>query len=192
MAEKEYLKNISISKLIPYEKNPRRNDIAVESLVKEITAVGNNDPIEVDENFVILCGHTRLKALKKMGINRTDIIQITGMDEEQKKRYRVTNNKTGELAEWDYEILEEDFQAEELEEMGFLREDEGLTDSFNLSSGDKAPFQQMTFHLADEQAEYIKNVLTEIKKTDEYKYIETFGNENGNGNALYLLATKWV
>ena len=116
---KELVKDFSINKIIPYEKNPRRNDHAVDVLIKEIKAVGNNDPIEVNEDFVILAGHTRLKALKKMGCLTTDILIISGLTEDQQKRYRVTSNKTGEIAEWDFEILEEDFEPEEMIDMGF-------------------------------------------------------------------------
>ena len=50
----------------------------------------------------------------------------------------------------------------------------------------------MTFTLADEQAEQIKNAIADIKKTDEYKYAETMGNENSNGNALYLIVMQWA
>ena len=63
---------------------------------------------------------------------------------------------------------------------------------FDLPEGDKAPFQQMTFTLADEQAEQIKNAINDIKQTDEYKYAETMGNENSNGNALYLIIMQWA
>ena len=62
---------------------------------------------------------------------------------------------------------------------------------FELPEGDKAPFQQMTFTLADEQAEQIKNAIADIKQTEEYKYAETMGNENSNGNALYLIIMQW-
>jgi hypothetical protein len=67
---------------------------------------------------------------------------------------------------------------------------EDLGTEFSLPDGDKAPFQQMTFTLADDQANVIKNAIDEIKKTEEYKYCETFGNENSNGNALYLLISN--
>ena len=63
---------------------------------------------------------------------------------------------------------------------------------FELPEGDKAPFQQMTFTLADEQAEQVKNAIADIKQTDEYKYCETLGNENSNGNALYLIIMQWA
>ena len=72
----------------------------------------------------------------------------------------------------------------------------GLSDEFGedfqLKDGDKEPFQQMTFTLADEQAEQIKNALSDIKQTEEYKYAETMGNENSNGNALYLIVMQWA
>lgn len=67
-----------------------------------------------------------------------------------------------------------------------------LTDNFSLKSGDKDPFQQMTFTLADEQAVIIQNAISDIKGADEYKYAETMGNENSNGNALYLIVSTWA
>jgi hypothetical protein len=67
-----------------------------------------------------------------------------------------------------------------------------MTDEFTLPDGDKAPFQQMTFTLADEQAMQIQNAIADIKGTEEYKYAETMGNENSNGNALYLIVMQWA
>jgi len=66
------------------------------------------------------------------------------------------------------------------------------SDEFSLPDGDKEPFQQMTFTLADEQADQIKNAIADIKLTEEYKYCETMGNENSNGNALYLIIMQWA
>lgn len=116
---KEYIKDIPVSKLKPYERNPRKNKHAVEVLAKSIKRVGNNDPIEVNEDYVILCGHTRKQALEKLNIKTTDIVMIKGLTEDQQNEYRITNNKTGEIAEWDFEVLEEDFSVEELVEFGF-------------------------------------------------------------------------
>ena len=63
---------------------------------------------------------------------------------------------------------------------------------YSLPEGDREPFQQMTFTLADEQATVIKNAISDMQKTDEFKYAETFGNENSNGNALYLIVAAWA
>lgn len=116
---KEYIKDFPVSKLKPYERNPRKNKHAVDVLAKSISRVGNNDPIEVNEDYVILCGHTRKQALDKLNIKTTDIVMIKGLTEEQQNEYRITNNKTGEIAEWDFEVLEEDFSVEELVGFGF-------------------------------------------------------------------------
>ncbi len=75
---------------------------------------------------------------------------------------------------------------------GFDLSADGLGTDFTLPDGDKAPFQQMTFTLADEQATVIKNAIDDIRATDEYKYAETMGNENSNGNALYLIVAEWA
>lgn len=102
---------------------------------------------------------------------------------------------------WDSDLLSSwDFDISDLEEMavpGWVYGQEKIGadefgEDFALPSGDKAPFQQMTFTLADEQAEQIKNAISDIKQTEEYKYVETLGNENTNGNALYLIIMQWV
>jgi hypothetical protein len=67
-----------------------------------------------------------------------------------------------------------------------------LTTDFKLNEGAKNPFGQMTFILADDQSTLIKNAIDEIKESDEYKYMETFGNVNANGNALYLIVSKFI
>lgn len=110
-----------IEDLIPYENNPRINDDAVADVVESIKQTGNLDPIEVDENGVILSGHTRLKALKKLGYEETEIVVYKGLTEEQKKKYRLLANKTGEKAGWDIEKLDE-----ELDGLDFLGYDFGF------------------------------------------------------------------
>ena len=101
------------------------------------------------------------------------------------------------FGEWDWDSLANEWDIDKLEEWGLdlpgfdLNADE-LGTEFSLADGDKAPFQQMTFTLADEQAEQIKNAIDDIKQTEEYKYVETMGNENTNGNALYLIIMQWA
>jgi hypothetical protein len=72
-----------------------------------------------------------------------------------------------------------------------VKDNNELNTDFSLPIGDKPQFQQMTFTIADEQAEQIKNAIVDIKKSEEYKYCETMGNENSNGNALYLIIIQW-
>jgi hypothetical protein len=114
------LDNVKTSSLIPYERNARKNDNAVSEVAKSIQRTGYRTPIIVDENMVVLAGHTRLKAIKKLGWTEIPfIIQYTDLDEKQKQEYRIRDNKTGELAEWDFDILEADFSSDELLDFGF-------------------------------------------------------------------------
>lgn len=103
-----------LSEIFPYEKNPRKNDKAVKDTAESIKQCGYCNPIIVDENMVILAGHTRLKALKKLGWKECDVIIRAGLSEEQKKKYRIYDNKTAEFAEWDTDLL-----AAEMEGLDF-------------------------------------------------------------------------
>ena len=102
---KEYI-TLSIEDIIPYENNPRINDDAVAGVVESIKQCGELDPIEVDENNVILSGHTRLLAYKELEYKQVSVLKITGLTEPQKRKYRLLTNKTGEVAGWDFDKLE--------------------------------------------------------------------------------------
>lgn len=155
-------------------------------------------PIIIDENNVILGGNMRFNALKHLGYKELPaewVKQASELTEEQKQEFIVKDNVG--FGEWDWDILANEWDTEKLEEWGldlpgFDLDSDKLGQNFTLPDGDKAPFQQMTFTLADEQAEQIKNAIADIKQTDEYKYVETMGNENSNGNALYLIVTQWA
>ncbi len=122
MIEKSFEK-LSLFELIPYENNPRINDKAVDDVIQSIMQCENLDPIEIDEDNIILAGHTRLKALQKMGYEETDVIRYTGLTDEQKRKYRLLSNKTSEKAEWDFAKLEE-----ELSDLDFGDFDFGFDD----------------------------------------------------------------
>lgn len=89
----------------PYDRNPRRNDNAVDAVAESIKQCSYIAPIIVDEDGVILAGHTRYKALKKLGYTECEIIVKAGLTDEQKRKYRILDNKTNELAEWDIDFL---------------------------------------------------------------------------------------
>ena len=104
MVKREYI-NIKVSDIVPYENNPRVNAEAVNDVKESIRQCENLDPIEIDEKNVILSGHTRLIALKELGIESTDVVRYNGLTASQKKKYRLLANKTGEKARWDFEKL---------------------------------------------------------------------------------------
>lgn len=102
------LKKIKLSEIKPYERNARKNDEAVEYVIKSIKQCEYIAPIILDENNVILAGHTRWKALKKLGYKEAECVIKEGLTEEQKKKYRLLDNKTSEFAEWDFDLLEDE------------------------------------------------------------------------------------
>ena len=108
------LKKIKIEDIKPYERNPRFNDDAVDAVMKSIEQCEYIAPIVLDENNVILAGHTRYKALKKLGYKEAECVIKEGLTEEQKKKYRLLDNKTNELADWDMDLL-----AQELDGLDF-------------------------------------------------------------------------
>ena len=184
---------VPISKVRANPNNPRIiKDDKFQKLVKsiqEFPQMLDIRPIVVNEDMIVLGGNMRLKACLEAGIKEVAIIKATDLTEEQQKEFIIKDNVG--FGEWDWNDLANNWDSDKLEEWGLdipgFENVEDLGESFSLPDGDKAPFQQMTFTLADQQAEVIKNAIEEIKKSEEYKYAETFGNENSNGNALYLL-----
>lgn len=101
--------------VIPYKNNPRHNDQAVDSVAESIRQFGFQQPIVVDTDGVIIVGHTRLKAAKKLGLKTVPVIVAENLSEEKAKAYRLADNKTGELAGWNFELL--GIELEELKEL---------------------------------------------------------------------------
>ena len=112
---------LKITEIKPYDKNPRKNDGAVDAVAESIKQCGYCAPIVIDEDNVILAGHTRLKALKKLKYKECECVRKVGMTEEQKRKYRLLDNKTNELADWDIDLLKG-----ELDGLDFLDFDFGF------------------------------------------------------------------
>jgi hypothetical protein len=106
---------LKLSEIIPYKSNPRIiSEIAIKKVIDSIELNGYLDPIEIDENNIILSGHTRFEALKRIGVDKADCIRHNGMDSIQKQSYRIAANKTAEYSEWDEDKLSNElFELEE-------------------------------------------------------------------------------
>ena len=104
----------------PYENNPRRNDNAVEAVAESIRQCSYVQPIIVDEKHVILAGHTRYKALQLLGYEACECIIVEGLTEEQKRKFRYLDNKTGEAATWNVAKLEEELADLDLGDLDFF------------------------------------------------------------------------
>jgi len=196
-------KKTPISQIKPNPNNPRliRDDkfTKLKKSIQEFPQMLEKRPLvcftDTDGKLVVLGGNMRLKAAQEIGLKELPVLLADDWTEEQKAEFLIKDNVG--FGEWAWDELANEWDAEQLEEWGLdipgfdLNADE-LGEEFNLPDGDKEPFQQMTFTLADKQAEQIKNAISAIKETDEYKYAETMGNENSNGNALYLIVMQWV
>lgn len=158
--------------------------------LREVIAYDNNGEL------VVICGNMRLRALKDLGVKEVPVkVLPTDTPIEKLKAYTIKDNVP--FGEHDWSDLANEWDAELLADWGvdiggFDVNPDDMGDDFSLPDGDKAPFQQMTFTLADEQATVIKNAIEDIKGTEDYKYAETMGNENSNGNALYLIVAAWA
>lgn len=192
------MNKISPHKIKLNKNNPRFiKDEKFQQLVKSIKdfpEMLEKRPIVVDEDNTVLGGNMRLRAVREVGLKEVPYIKAEGWTEEQKRQFIIKDNVG--YGSWNWDELFNEWDAEELTDWGLelpgdvFGEEEG-TDKFSLPEGDREPFQQKTFTFADEQAQIIENAISEMKKTEEYKYAETYGNENSNGNALYLIAVEW-
>lgn len=98
----------NVNELVPYENNPRHNDDAVEYVANSIEQFGFKVPIIIDKDNVIVAGHTRLKAAKKLGMEYVPCILADDLSDEQVRAFRLADNKVGELAGWDFTKRDEE------------------------------------------------------------------------------------
>ena len=183
-----------IKDLKPAAYNPRQiSTKQYNDLKASIKKFGLVAPIIVNKDMTVIGGHQRLKICKELKHIEIDCVVLDLSKEEERELNIRLNKNTGEF---DMDILANEFDIDQLIDWGFKHIDIGLNidkldDAFTLDDSDKKPFQQITFTLSDKQAELIRSKIKEIKETEEYNYVETFGNENSNGNALYLLVSQW-
>ena len=189
---------IETNNLKIHPSNPRaiRNE-KLEKLKKSITEdpeLMNTRPLLVNQQMEVFAGNQRLRACIALGWKEVPCV-VVNWDEAKQLRAMIKDNVSA--GEWDWDMLANEWDATELEQWGLdvwtpEIDPNQLGEQFSLADGDKPPFQSLTFTLADEQAEFIKNALADAKALEEFKYIETMGNDNSNGNALYFLVSQWV
>jgi hypothetical protein len=193
--------NIQVVKIKDIKNNPNNPRIIKDDKFKKLVASIREfpkmleiRPIVVNDDMIVLGGNMRLKAIKELGLTEAPVIKISDLTDEQQRQFIIKDNAG--FGEWDWNMLANEWDVEDLDKWGLdlplILNPEQFGDEFKLPEGDKAPFQQMTFTLADEQAIQIQNAIADIKISNEYKYMETMGNENSNGNALYLIIMQWA
>lgn len=122
--------NLGLEEIKPYEKNPRNNDNAVDAVAASIREFGFKVPIIIDKDNIIVAGHTRYKAAKKLGLKTVPCIKADDLTDEQVKAFRLADNKVAEQADWDFELLNEELETitMDMDQFGFdLPEDDEET-----------------------------------------------------------------
>lgn len=190
------VRNFRLADLKPYEKNPRKNDNAVDAVANSIKQFGFKVPLVVDTNNVIVCGHTRYKAAKSLGLESVPCVVADDLTAEQVKAFRLIDNKTSELASWDFEKLGEELNSLSSELVGAFElalppQDDPLHDE--IPSHPPTPktageFESTTFFFTAEQKQAVETALAAV--AGEIK--ETFGNKNKKGNALFEVVRQWA
>lgn len=160
-------KTVKLSDIKPYPNNPRDNDDAVAVVAESIKQCGYIAPIIVDEDMVVLAGHTRLRALKKLGYKEVEIKVVDGLTDEQKKKYRLLDNKTNEFAEWDIDKLTEELEGLDFEgfDFGFDIEEDDAPAYDDFKEGSlKEKYICPPFSVIDSSAGYWMDRKNEWKK----------------------------
>lgn len=133
----------TLDEIVPYQNNPRRNKRAIAKVADSIKRYGFLKPIELNEDGVIINGHTRLEAAKKLGLTEVPCIVVDGLTPEQQNAYRLADNKTQELAEWDGEKLT--FELANIEDdmlaFGFVKPATGGIFQDNVPMKPSVPFE---------------------------------------------------
>ena len=187
--------------LIPYVNNARtHSDEQITQIAASIKEFGFASPILTDGENGIIAGHGRLMAAKKMGMEEVPTIELSHLTKTQKKAYILADNRLALNSGWDNDLLalelgELSDDGFDLDLLGFDANELGI-DGFEadevempeLRSGDREPFQQMTFMLHDEQVEQIKQACDIAKKMGAFDS----ENENSNGNALARVCETYV
>lgn len=182
----------------------KHNDKNISLIRKSVDECGIGRSVVIDKNNEIIAGNglisavsknTPIKVIETTG-DELVVVKRTDLDtnDEKRKKLAVLDNSTTDNSEFDIGLLQEDFSAPELEDLGVdvIGMDDAEADMPELASGDKEPFCQMTFTLADEQAEQVKEAIAKVKQSENYKHIDTMGNDNSNGNALFCIITEWL
>jgi len=185
---------MEVSRLRPWEDNPRLNDGAVDAVARSIESFGFNVPILCDQSGVIIAGHTRWKAAQKMGLNTIPVI-VLEITETQRRAFAIADNKTTEIADWDFpklqEILKELGKEEvDLPSLGYSRAE---LEALLIPQED---FDWAAFDLKTDRATEARIVLFPVKISFEMKQalgeaVAQYAKEHGlRGKNVPIVAGK--
>jgi len=190
------IEQINLSEIKPYEFNPRKNEKAIEKVAASLSEFGWKQPIVVDEQNVVLAGHTRLAAAISLNYEVAPVVVADGLTDAQKAAYRIADNKTAEYSEWDKDLLQKEFARlieldADLTSTSFSLEDiAGFSEDF-LEWDDDDEFENEESETSEENllgelnSAHVKMVLIYLNTETEpvfremaEKLQERFGTEN--------------
>lgn len=189
------IKTLKLKDLKPYEKNPRRNDDAVELVANSIKEFGFKVPIVIDRNNVIVCGHTRYMACKQLKIKEVPCVVADDLTDNQIKAFRLADNKVAEKAEWDYDLLNtelDDIVNIDMEDFGFEFIDEEYEKQVNAEETQRRVENILNLEYAQFEGEGKYDIpklepvyeLPKIKEWIGFNYV--LSDTNPEGKAVHF------
>lgn len=187
------IENVALSEIKPYEHNAKKHDEKqIGNVAESIYQFGWQQPLVLDKDKVIIIGHCRYLAAKKLKLKTVPCKIAADLTADEVKKLRALDNKLNE-SEWDLDMLSLDIGGVDFKgfdvDWGIIKPDDFGTE-FAIASGDKSVMETMTFTLHHEQAELIRSAMETVLKNEEAQ--ETFGNTNRNGNAIYEVVRQWA
>lgn len=187
------IENVALSEIKPYEHNAKKHDEKqIGNVAESIYEFGWQQPLVLDKDKVIIIGHCRYLAAKKLKLKTVPCKIAADLTADEVKKLRALDNKLNE-SEWDLDMLSLDIGGLDFKgfdvDWGIIKPDDFGTE-FAIASGDKSVMETMTFTLHHEQAELIRSAMESVLKNEEAQ--ETFGNTNRNGNAIYEVVRQWA
>jgi len=159
---------VTLNKLKPYDSNPRKNLNAVALIKKSISEFGFRQPIVVDENNIILVGHTRLLAAKELELKKVPVHRVTNLNDAQKRAYRIMDNKSAEVSEWDNDLLKQEINLLPLDKIEFSGFD--LKEIDLLNNGWDADFESID-NLETVDTPNVEKIIIECNSVTQKKEI---------------------
>lgn len=181
-----------VTDLIPYHNNPRQNEATALKLKRMIDRLGMKDPIVIDENDVIVCGHARLKALAMLGVEEVPCTYAYGLTEDEINAYRIADNKTAEIAGWNYDKLMTEMTN--LANGGFDLEFTGFNEAEQLyyseadATPDRPDREEFKDYEEEAEADVIQsyNVAIVCESREDREYLAHLIHETKRLKRLYL------
>jgi ParB family transcriptional regulator, chromosome partitioning protein len=199
------IESLPIAGLIPYARNSRTHSgEQINQIAASIQEYGFTNPVLIDAQGGIIAGHGRVMAAQSLGLEDLPCIRLTHLSDAQKRAYIIADNKLALNAGWDDELLRIElaelgeigfdldltgFDIAELDKILWANHTQELEAMPTLPTGDKAPFQQVTFTLHDSQADELQRALKQSRAMGPFIDMP---NENGNGNALARICETFL